>query len=70
LKGLEDSPAPQLEEEARAMGLKSCTDACIEIGYRGAGTFEFLYENGGFYFIEINTRVQGEHPVTEMVTGV
>lgn len=69
-KVLEEAPAPQLDEEARAKVLKSCTDACIEIGYRGAGTFEFLYENGGFYFIEMNTRVQVEHPVTEMVTGV
>lgn len=69
-KVLEEAPAPQLDEEARAKVLKSCTDACIEIGYRGAGTFEFLYENGGFYFIEMNTRVQVEHPVTEMVTGI
>ncbi|MDI4660436.1 MULTISPECIES: acetyl-CoA carboxylase biotin carboxylase subunit [Cobetia] len=69
-KVLEEAPAPQLDEEARAKVLKACTDACIEIGYRGAGTFEFLYENGGFYFIEMNTRVQVEHPVTEMVTGI
>jgi len=69
-KVVEEAPAPHLDEEARAQVLQSCVDACIEIGYRGAGTFEFLYENGGFYFIEMNTRVQVEHPVTEMITGV
>ncbi len=69
-KVLEEAPAPNIDEEARAAVLQSCVDACIEIGYRGAGTFEFLYEDGGFYFIEMNTRVQVEHPVTEMVTGV
>ncbi|WP_110668195.1 acetyl-CoA carboxylase biotin carboxylase subunit [Salinicola halophilus] len=69
-KVLEEAPAPQLDPEARAQVLKACTDACIEINYRGAGTFEFLYENGEFFFIEMNTRVQVEHPVTEMVTGV
>jgi acetyl-CoA carboxylase biotin carboxylase subunit len=66
-------------EEAPAFGIprklidrlgKRCVEACKRIGYRGAGTFEFLYENGEFYFIEMNTRVQVEHPVTEMVTGV
>ena len=67
---VEEAPAPFIDDEARAAVLKSCVDACIEINYRGAGTFEFLYENGGFYFIEMNTRVQVEHPVTEMVTGV
>lgn len=69
-KVVEEAPAPHLDEDARAQVLQSCVDACIEIGYRGAGTFEFLYENGGFYFIEMNTRVQVEHPVTEMITGV
>lgn len=69
-KVLEEAPAPYLNEEAREAVLKSCVDACIEIGYRGAGTFEFLYEDGNYYFIEMNTRVQVEHPVTEMVTGV
>lgn len=69
-KVLEEAPAPYLDPVARATVLKSCVDACIKIGYRGAGTFEFLYEDGNYYFIEMNTRVQVEHPVTEMVTGV
>ncbi|GHC18809.1 biotin carboxylase [Kushneria pakistanensis] len=69
-KVLEEAPAPHIDEQARAHVLKACVDACLEIGYRGAGTFEFLYENGEFFFIEMNTRVQVEHPVTEMVTGV
>jgi len=69
-KVLEEAPAPYIDEKARAEVLKRCTDACVEIGYRGAGTFEFLYEDGSFYFIEMNTRVQVEHPVTEMVTGI
>ncbi|TBU76296.1 acetyl-CoA carboxylase biotin carboxylase subunit [Pseudomonas daroniae] len=69
-KVLEEAPAPLIDEQARAEVLQRCVDACIEIGYRGAGTFEFLYEDGRFYFIEMNTRVQVEHPVTEMVTGI
>jgi acetyl-CoA carboxylase biotin carboxylase subunit len=69
-KVVEEAPAPKIDPEARRQVLQSCVDACIKIGYRGAGTFEFLYENGGFYFIEMNTRVQVEHPVTEMITGV
>lgn len=69
-KVVEEAPAPNVDFQARKDVLQSCVDACIEIGYRGAGTFEFLYENGCFYFIEMNTRVQVEHPVTEMVTGI
>lgn len=69
-KVVEEAPAPGITPEQRAEIGKICTDACIRIGYRGAGTFEFLYENGHFYFIEMNTRIQVEHPVTEMVTGV
>ncbi|MGO3055843.1 acetyl-CoA carboxylase biotin carboxylase subunit [Halomonas sp. AOP43-A1-21] len=69
-KVLEEAPAPGIEPQARADVLEACRQACIEINYRGAGTFEFLYEDGKFFFIEMNTRVQVEHPVTEMVTGV
>src|ERR671912_2563329 len=69
-KVVEEAPAPGITEEQRARIGKICTDACVRIGYRGAGTFEFLYQDGEFYFIEMNTRVQVEHPVTEMVTGV
>lgn len=69
-KVLEEAPAPHMDEEARQAVFKSCTNACIEIGYRGAGTFEFLYEDGRFFFIEMNTRIQVEHPVSEMITGV
>jgi acetyl-CoA carboxylase biotin carboxylase subunit len=68
-KVLEEAPAPGIPDKVRAEVQKACIDACISIGYRGAGTFEFLYENDRFYFIEMNTRVQVEHPVTEMVTG-
>jgi acetyl-CoA carboxylase biotin carboxylase subunit len=68
-KVVEEAPAPGISEEQRnEMGAR-CVKACKEIGYVGAGTFEFLYQDGEFYFIEMNTRVQVEHPVTEMVTG-
>jgi acetyl-CoA carboxylase biotin carboxylase subunit len=69
-KVIEEAPAPDIPEEVRRGIYESCTRACVEIGYRGAGTFEFLYEDGHFYFIEMNTRVQVEHPVSEMVTGI
>ena len=69
-KVLEEAPAPFISEEQRQTIGSRCAQACIDIGYRGAGTFEFLYENGEFYFIEMNTRVQVEHPITEMITGV
>ncbi|MFT4519580.1 MAG: acetyl-CoA carboxylase biotin carboxylase subunit [Halioglobus sp.] len=69
-KVLEEAPAPGIPQDVREDVAQSCVNACIKIGYRGAGTFEFLYEDGGFYFIEMNTRVQVEHPVTEMITGV
>ena len=69
-KVIEEAPAPGITEEQRQRIGKRCVDACLEIGYRSAGTFEFLYEDGEFYFIEMNTRLQVEHPVTEMITGV
>ena len=69
-KVIEEAPAPGIPEEARQAVFESCVNACIQINYRGAGTFEFLYEDGNFYFIEMNTRVQVEHPVSEMITGV
>ncbi|MGA0128678.1 MAG: acetyl-CoA carboxylase biotin carboxylase subunit [Burkholderiales bacterium] len=69
-KVIEEAPAPGIPPRHRARIGEKCADACRRIGYRGAGTFEFLYENGKFYFIEMNTRVQVEHPVTEMITGI
>ncbi|MCC5795952.1 MAG: acetyl-CoA carboxylase biotin carboxylase subunit [Methylophaga sp.] len=67
-KVVEEAPAPGITEEMRQRMGKICADACRRIGYRGAGTFEFLYQDGEFYFIEMNTRIQVEHPVTERVT--
>lgn len=69
-KVVEEAPAPGITPEQREQIGKVCVDACLRIGYRGAGTFEFLYENGRFYFIEMNTRIQVEHPVTELITGI
>ncbi len=69
-KVIEESPAPGIPRKLIEKIGERCTAACKRIGYRGAGTFEFLYENGEFYFIEMNTRVQVEHPVTEFTTGV
>lgn len=69
-KVVEEAPASGITVKQRETVGESCVQACIDIGYRGAGTFEFLYENGEFYFIEMNTRLQVEHPVTEQVTGV
>jgi acetyl-CoA carboxylase biotin carboxylase subunit len=69
-KIIEEAPAPLIPMKERVRIGERCADACRKIGYRGAGTFEFLYEKGEFYFIEMNTRVQVEHPVTEMITGI
>jgi acetyl-CoA carboxylase biotin carboxylase subunit len=69
-KIIEEAPAPGIPRRIIEKIGARCADACRKIGYRGAGTFEFLYENGEFYFIEMNTRVQVEHPVTELVTGI
>ena len=69
-KVVEEAPAPGITPEQREEIGRVCTEACVRIGYRGAGTFEFLYENGRFYFIEMNTRIQVEHPVTELITGI
>jgi acetyl-CoA carboxylase biotin carboxylase subunit len=69
-KVLEEAPSTVLDDKARAAIGKICTDAMKGLGYRGVGTVEFLYENGAFYFIEMNTRLQVEHPVTEAITGI
>ena len=69
-KVIEEAPASELTPKLRERIGERCVDACRKIGYRGAGTFEFLFEEGEFYFIEMNTRIQVEHPVTEMITGI
>ena len=69
-KVLEEAPAPDIEQSLRESISERCVEACRTIEYRGLGTFEFLYENGQFFFIEMNTRVQVEHPVTEEITGI
>ncbi|MCK5698198.1 MAG: acetyl-CoA carboxylase biotin carboxylase subunit, partial [Gammaproteobacteria bacterium] len=69
-KVVEEAPAPGITEAIRNKIGERCAEACRRIGYRGAGTFEFLFENDEFYFIEMNTRLQVEHPVTEFVTGI
>ncbi|WYX27058.1 acetyl-CoA carboxylase biotin carboxylase subunit [Achromobacter xylosoxidans] len=69
-KVIEEAPAPGIARRLIERIGDRCADACRKMGYRGAGTFEFLYENGEFYFIEMNTRIQVEHPVTELITGV
>jgi acetyl-CoA carboxylase biotin carboxylase subunit len=69
-KVVEEAPAPGVTDAQRVEIGALCVEACKRIGYRGAGTFEFLYENGQFYFIEMNTRIQVEHPVTEMISGI
>jgi len=69
-KVIEEAPAPGITEEQRRSIGERCVNACLEMGYRSAGTFEFLYQDNEFYFIEMNTRLQVEHPVTELITGV
>jgi acetyl-CoA carboxylase biotin carboxylase subunit len=69
-KVVEEAPAPELPAKLRDKVGERCAEACRKMNYRGAGTFEFLYQEGEFFFIEMNTRIQVEHPVTEMITGV
>lgn len=69
-KVIEEAPAPGISPHVIEPVAQACVKACLQIGYRGVGTFEFLYEDGGFYFIEMNTRLQVEHPVTEMTSGI
>ena len=69
-KVFEEAPSPALNAAQRAQIGKTCADAMAKLGYRGVGTIEFLYEDGAFYFIEMNTRLQVEHPVSEMITGI
>jgi acetyl-CoA carboxylase biotin carboxylase subunit len=69
-KVIEEAPAPGIARKLIERIGERCVAACKKMGYRGAGTFEFLYENGEFYFIEMNTRIQVEHPVTELITGI
>jgi acetyl-CoA carboxylase biotin carboxylase subunit len=69
-KIIEEAPAPGIARRLVDRIGERCAEACKKIGYRGAGTFEFLFEDGEFYFIEMNTRIQVEHPVTEMITGI
>ncbi len=69
-KVLEEAPAPGITDKQRKQIGEKCAEACQKIKYRGAGTFEFLYENGAFYFIEMNTRIQVEHTISEMITGI
>jgi len=69
-KVIEEAPAPGIAPDVIGPVAEACVRACLQIGYRGVGTFEFLYEDGGFYFIEMNTRLQVEHPVTEMTSGI
>jgi acetyl-CoA carboxylase biotin carboxylase subunit len=67
---VEEAPAPGISAELRDKMGRICAEACVRIGYRGAGTFEFLYQDGEFYFIEMNTRIQVEHTVTEQISGI